>query len=196
MTDAVKAALHDAVRAARSALVGKLDGLAEYDARRPLTPTGTNLLGLVKHVAGVEAGYLGATFGRPLPDPPAWLADEAFEADPLGDMWATPQESRAEIVGLYERVARHADATIGALPLEATGTVAHWPAERATVTLGRILVHTLTDLTRHAGHADILRETIDGTAGLRAPGDNLPDGQDWPAHVAKLEAAARSAGSS
>jgi len=194
VTDAVKAALHDAVRAARAALVGKLDGLGEYDVRRPMTPTGTNLLGLVKHLAGVEAGYFGDTFGRPLPDPPAWFADEVIDDDPLVDMWATPQESRAEIVGLFERVARHADATIDALPLDATGTVPHWPADRATVTLGRILVHTLTDLTRHAGHADILRETIDGTAGLRAPGDNLPEGEDWPAHVAKLEAAARAAG--
>jgi hypothetical protein len=53
-------------RAAREALVWKLDGLSEYDARRPMVPTGTNLLGLVKHVASVEAGYFGETFDRPI----------------------------------------------------------------------------------------------------------------------------------
>ena len=63
------------LQVARDAVVWKLDGLAEYDARRPLTPTGTNLLGLVKHLAWVEAGYLGATFGRPFPEPVPWFDD-------------------------------------------------------------------------------------------------------------------------
>src|SRR4051794_40601050 len=76
----------------RDALVWKLDGLSEYDVRRPLTPTGTNLLGIVKHVASVEAGYLGDTFGRPFPEPLPWF-DEGAEAN--ADMWATPEESRA-----------------------------------------------------------------------------------------------------
>jgi hypothetical protein len=52
----------------RDALLWKLDGLSEYDIRRPLTPTGTNLLGLVKHIASVELGYFGDTFGRPFFD--------------------------------------------------------------------------------------------------------------------------------
>ncbi|RSM43278.1 hypothetical protein DMB66_53620 [Actinoplanes sp. ATCC 53533] len=63
---------------ARDALLWKLEGLSEYDARRPLVPTGTNLLGLVKHVAGVEAGYFGETFGRPFGEPMPWL-DEGAE---------------------------------------------------------------------------------------------------------------------
>ena len=50
--------------AAREGLLWKLEGLSEYDVRRPLTPTGTNLLGLVKHVAMVEWNYLGACFDR------------------------------------------------------------------------------------------------------------------------------------
>ena len=53
---------------ARSALLWKLDGLSDYDIRRPLVPTGTNLLGLIKHVASVAAGYFGETFGRPFPE--------------------------------------------------------------------------------------------------------------------------------
>ena len=62
-----KATLVRYLQQARDAMLWKLDGLGEYDIRRPLTPTGTNLLGLVKHLAGVESGYFGATFGRPFP---------------------------------------------------------------------------------------------------------------------------------
>lgn len=183
------------LREARAALVGKLDGLAEYEVRRPRTPTGTNLLGLVKHLTGVEIDYFGSTFDRPFPGPSPWLDDAAFAAEPNLDMYATADQSRAEVVGHYERACAHADATIAALPLAAPGKVPHWPAERATVTLHQILVHVLTDTTRHAGHADILRETVDGAAGLRTPGDNLPssDPAFWAKHVARVEAAATAA---
>jgi hypothetical protein len=64
-----------------------------------------------------------------------------------------------------------------------------WPAERADVTLLRVLVHVLDELARHAGHADILREQVDGDAGLTAAHPNIPD-LDWPAYVAKLDALA------
>jgi Protein of unknown function (DUF664) len=93
--DERKAALHDALRAGRDALLGKLDGLDEYAARRPLTERGTNLLGLVKHVAGVAMEYFGETFGRPVPDPPPWLSEDAFAVDPMADLFATADESRA-----------------------------------------------------------------------------------------------------
>jgi Protein of unknown function (DUF664) len=177
-------------------VLGKLDGLPGYEVRRPRTPKGTNLLGLVKHLAGVEIGYFGDTFARPFPYPPAWLSDAAFAADPNTDMFATADESRAALVDLYRRAWAHADATIAALPLDATGRVPHWPADRATVTLHHMLVHVLAETTRHAGHADILRETVDGVAGLRNAGDNLPstDPTFWAAHVARVEAAARAAG--
>ena len=65
----MKAKLHEYLQTGRDALLWKLDGLSEYDVRRPVVPTGTNLLGLVKHVASVEAGYFGATFGRPFAEP-------------------------------------------------------------------------------------------------------------------------------
>jgi len=96
-----KADLHRYLQMAREALVWKLDGLSEYDIRRPMVPTGTNLLGLVKHVASVEAGYLGDTFGRPSDESLPWLADDA---EPNADMWATEEESREQIVDLYRRV--------------------------------------------------------------------------------------------
>jgi uncharacterized damage-inducible protein DinB len=188
-----KARLLEYLQQARDAVVGKLDGLSEYEVRRPRTPTGTNLLGLVKHLAGVEIGYFGETFGRPFPEPPPWLTDAAFAAEPNVDMYAAAGESRAEVVGLYRRAWAHGDATVAALPLDATGRVPHWPAERATVTLHHVVVHVLADTTRHAGHADILRETADGVAGLRTAGDNLPSTEPafWAEHVARVEAAAR-----
>jgi hypothetical protein len=105
-----KADLRRYLQAAREALVWKLDGLSEHDARRPMVPTGTNLLGLVKHVASVEAG---------------------------------------------------------------------------------------AETHRHAGHADIVRELIDGAVGLREGNDNMAPGDQawWERYRSRLERAAREAGS-
>jgi hypothetical protein len=187
-----KAALHRSLQVGRDALVWKLDGLAEHDIRRPLTPTGTNLLGLVKHVASVECGYLGDVFGRPFPEPLPWFADDA---EPNADMWATAEESRDDIVGFYRRVWAHSDATIDALALDATGLVSHWPPERREVTLAFVLVHMIAETHRHAGHADIVRELIDGAAGLRADNGNLPleDAGWWGAYRRRLELVAEQA---
>ena len=104
----------------REGLLRKLDGLSSYDARRPMTPTGTNILGLVKHVAGVQWGYFGVTFGRPFPEKLAW---EEAGAEIDDDMWARPDESVEDIVGLFHRSSAHADSTIEALPLDTVGHV-------------------------------------------------------------------------
>jgi uncharacterized damage-inducible protein DinB len=191
-TDA-KADLHDYLREGRKALLWKLDGLSEYDVRRPMVPTGTNLLGIVKHVASVELGYFGETFGRPSAEPLAWFDPGA---EPNADMWATPDESRAQIIGLYERVWAHSDATIDELPLDAIGHVQWWPPERSEVTLHRILVHMIAETNRHAGHADIVRELIDGAVGLNAGRGNLPDVEPvwWEGYRIRLERAALEAG--
>jgi uncharacterized damage-inducible protein DinB len=188
-----KADLHHYLQAAREALLWKLDGLSEYDIRRPLTPTGTNLLGLVKHVASVESGYFGETFGRPFDEPLPQLEDDA---NPNADMWATADESREQIVGLYRRVWMHSDATINALALEETGQVPWWPDDRAEVTLHRIMAHMIAETHRHAGHADIVRELIDGAAGLREGQDNLAPGDQtwWQDYRTRLERIALQAG--
>ena len=187
-----KADLHRYLRTAREALLWKLDGLSEYDARRPLTPTGTNLLGLVKHLAGVELGYFGECLGRPSGESLPWYEDGA---EPNADMWATPAESREEIVSLYRRASAHADATIDELPLDAHGTVPWWPEDRREVTLHRLLVHVVAETNRHAGHADVVRELIDGSAGLREGNSNMPDrsAEWWAAYRARLERAAHEA---
>ena len=167
----------------------KLEGLSEYDIRRPLTPTGTNLLGVVKHVASVEAGYLGDCFGFPFGEPFPWFEGDA---EPNADFWATADESREDIVGLYGRVWAHSDKTIEGLPLDAVGRVPWWPDDRAEVTLHQILIHMIAETHRHAGHADIVRELIDGSVGLREDNDNMPPGDEawWASYRARLESVA------
>jgi hypothetical protein len=175
----------------RDALLWKLDGLSEYDVRRPMVPTGTNLLGLVKHVASVEAGYLGETFGRRFDESLPWL-DEG--AEPNADMWATAQETREQITDLYRRVWAHSNSTIDALGLDAIGHVPWWPPEHSEVTLHWILVHMIAETDRHAGHADIVRELIDGAAGLRADNDNMGvDEKSRDTYRERLERVAREA---
>ena len=189
-----KADLHRYLRNARDDLLWKLEGLSEYDARRPMTPTGTNLLGIVKHVASVDVGYFGATFGRPFGEPLPWFDDDA---EPNADMWVPADVSREDVLGFADRAWAHSDATIEALPLDAVGRVPWWPEDRRQVTLHRLLVHMVDETARHAGHADIVRETIDGAAGLRAAAPNLPDvGPAWWAdYRARLAQAAREAAS-
>ena len=190
-----KADLHRYLQKAREALLWKLDGLSDYNIRRPMTRTGTNLLGLVKHTARMELGYLGDTFGRSSGEPLPWFDDDA---EPNADMWAAASESREDIIALYHRAWEHSDATIDALDLNSTGHVAHWPDDRSTVTLHQILVHLLGETTRHAGHADIVRELIDDAAGLQETSNNLPDRDDawWAEYRSTLERTAAGEGRS
>ncbi|GAA2203784.1 DinB family protein [Streptomyces bangladeshensis] len=180
-----KADLRLYLQDARDVLLWKLDGLPEYDIRRPLTPTGTNLLGLVKHLAGAEALYFGATFGRPFPGTPLWITGDA---EPDADLWARADETREDIVGLYRRACAHADETIAALPLDAVGRV---PGAPGDMTLHRILTHMIAETQRHAGHADIVRELIDGAVGQRPGGLNVAPRD--PEHIARVERAAKEA---
>jgi uncharacterized damage-inducible protein DinB len=188
-----KADLHRYLQVARDALLWKLEDVSDYDVRRPLVRTGTNLLGLVKHVAGVEAGYFGEVFGRRFDEPMPWYEDGAA---PNADMWATAHETREQIVALYRRVWTHSDSTILRLDLDAVGRVPWWPEGQDEVSLHRVLVHVTTETHRHVGHADIVRELIDGAAGLRAGDDNLVEGDEawWRSYRERLEQVAREAG--
>ncbi|MFJ6835718.1 DinB family protein [Streptomyces sp. NPDC091209] len=188
-----KADLHRYLQSARDALMWKLEGLSEYDIRRPLTPTGTNLLGLVKHVTAVELGYLGDTFGRPSGELLPWLEDAA---ETNADMWATADESREDITGLYRRAWAHADATIEALSLETTGRVPWWPTGKDEVTLHHAVVRVIADAQRHAGHADIIRELLDGAVGMDKANDSMTTGDSawWEDYRNRVERAAKEAG--
>lgn len=173
MSDPQKQTLSLYLQRGREALLWKLQGLDEYELHRPVTLTGTNLLGIVKHVASVEAGYLGNCFGRPFEQSFPWFAPDAA---PNADFLAT--ESSPEIIDLYARVAAHSQVTIDTLTLDATGEVPWWREGHRNVTLQQILVHLIAETHRHAGHADIVREQIDGEIGLSEGNDNLPD-VDW-----------------
>ncbi|MDX6200032.1 MAG: hypothetical protein QOJ79_3183 [Actinomycetota bacterium] len=185
--DDPKGALHHYLRAVRNDLIWKLDGLSERDARLPRTPTGNNMLGVIKHCLNVEAGYFGPTFGRHFPAPDELVPMSAYDEDPQADWYARPDETKQGLIELYHRVGMFADETIEQLPLDAPGRVPWWGAGRNDVTLQRIIVHVLYDLARHAGQADIMRELHDGAIGWQRENANIPDGYDWPAYVTKLD---------
>jgi hypothetical protein len=188
--DDVKTMLHRYLVEERDGLLSKLEGLGEYDLRRPMTATGSNLLGIVKHVASVGLEYFTVVFGRPPGRELPWLAEDA---EPDADFWATPEETTAEIVDLYRYAAAAADATIAELPLDAAGSVPWWPEERRAVALHHVLVRMCAETARHAGHADIIRELIDGGVG-RQPGDPMVSHRSaagWAEHRARLETAAQ-----
>ena len=190
MTTDPKQKLHTYLREAREAVLWKAEGLGEYDLRRPLTRTGTSMLGLIKHLSLVEAWYFGACFDRPFePHLAGW--DEGAEEE--NDMWATAQESSTDLIATYRAAIAHADATIEALDADAVGHVPWW--KTGEVTLHSMLAHVLSETARHAGHIDILREGLDARAGMSKGNTNQGDHDDdwWAAHRARIEAAAREA---
>ncbi|NIK55444.1 DinB family protein [Kribbella shirazensis] len=178
-----KAELLRVLQAGRAVMLAKVDGLGEYDVRRPLTPTGTNLLGLVKHLAGLEYGYLGDAFGRPAVERPSWFRDDPYTEI---DLWATPDESREYIVGVYRQACAHADRTVDELELDSPGYVAHWGRE---TTLGVLLIRMVAETSQHAGHADILREQLDGQIGSESATVSA-DTDFWNARKAQVQEAA------
>lgn len=182
--------LHADLQEARESVLWKLEGLDEYSVRRPMTRTGTNLLGLVKHLTMTEARYFGEVFGRGVSEELPWNTPGA---EPGTDKWATADESRADVVARYRWICAHSDETIRELPIDATGEVPHWP--QPDVKLFNIMVHVLSDTLRHAGHADILRENLDGAVGLDAANAVALDRGDdyWANHCTKIERAAQAA---
>jgi hypothetical protein len=186
MADEITKDLHRYLRDSRASLLTRLDGLPEYDLRRPMTPTATNLLGLVKHLAGIEFGYLGECVGRPAPVPLPWVDDNSVWDS--GDMWAKPDESSTYIVGLYQRAWQHSDESIDQLGLNTPASVPWWPEPKRDTTLGSLLVRVVAETAQHAGHADIIREMIDGQAGKDHT--TMGDEQWWTDYVNRVQEAA------
>ncbi len=188
--------LHRWLRLVRDVLLWKLEGLSDADIRRPMTRSGTNLLGLVKHITGGETNYLGASFGRPATDVrlPWWEPENAQNTmDTGGDMYAAVGESTEYIVDLYQRACAHADETIAELELDTIGTVTH---SGAKITLRQALVHMIHETSRHAGHADIVRELIDGSVGGARHNPYVPPWSEkawWQEYLARVEASAAAA---
>ena len=158
-TGGEKESLRVALDRHRDAILWKLEGLSDDDLRRPMTPSGTNLLGLVKHLGAVEYGWFCDTFGRetePLP-----LDDD----DPDADLRVEPEETTADLLAFYGRARAAADRVIDEVGEEETGMA--WFGE--PVTMRWVLIHMVEETARHAGHVDILRELIDGAAGDHRP---------------------------
>ena len=161
-----KSLLHTHLQLSRDVLIWKVEGLSEMDRRRPMTPTGTNLIGLVKHLTGVEGAYFCDAFGRERPALP-WESDIDMSLGEPSDMYAKPEETTDELIAAYRAATAAADHSIEELDLDATGR--HHLG--ITVSLRWMLLTVLLDTTRHGGHADVVRELIDGTAGFQ---------RDWP----------------
>lgn len=178
--------LHRYLQQSRESLLASLDGLSEYDVRRPMTPSGTNLLGLVKHLVGVETGYLGDGVGRPAPFTLPWVEDGSIWDG--ADMWATAEESRHDLSTLYRSAWRHVDAAVDELGLDAAAEVPWWPEGRRKTTLGALLVRVVAETAQHAGHANIVREMIDGKAG--ADHEEMGDSAWWSANHERIQRAA------
>jgi hypothetical protein len=180
--------LHRYLQQSRERVLASLDGLTEYDIRRPMTPTATSLLGLVKHLVGIEFGYLGDCVGRPSPVRLPWVEDESIWDS--ADMWATAEETRDELVGLYRAAWQHSDESIDQLSLDAPAQVSWWPEERRDTTFGSLLVRVVAETAQHAGHADIVREMIDGRTGANP--DDAGDAAWWARYVERVQQAADS----
>jgi uncharacterized damage-inducible protein DinB len=156
------ALLHRHLADARDALIWKVEELDEAERRRPMTPTGTNLLGLVKHMTWIEGWYLCEFFDRERPRLP-WEWDLDAEWGHHSHMYATPEETTNDLVAAYRATTGAADQALTELGLDAVGR--HWSGE--TVTMRSMVLAVLVDTARHAGHSDILRELIDGRTGDR-----------------------------
>ena len=140
----------------RAVLLWKLEDLDEEQLRRAVVPSGTNLLGLIKHLGGAEYGWFCETFGRQVEPMPFDI-----DADPESDMHAEPQETAADLLAFYQRACAAADAAIAETDLDALGT--SWSGEK--VSMRWVLVHMIEETARHAGHMDIARELLDGATG-------------------------------
>lgn len=181
----MKAELQKYLQGTRALMLAKLDGLSEYDRRRPLVPSGTNLLGLVKHLVGIEYVYLGTSVGRPPAKPLPWEEDGTVWEG--GDMWALPSESTEYLTGLYRDACAHSDRSIAELDLDTPAEVPHWPEGGRGTTFGALLVRVVDETAHHAGHADIVRELIDGQGGSDA---GHMDEAGWSEYYAKIQRAA------
>ncbi|HYN71291.1 MAG TPA: DinB family protein, partial [Nakamurella sp.] len=120
-----KASLRASLDRHRDVVRWKLEGLDDGQLRRPMTPSGTNLLGLVKHLAGVEYGWFCETFGRPT-EPLPFVED-----DPDADLRVEPHESTADVLAFYDRACAAADQVISELDVEHTGT--SWSGETVSL---------------------------------------------------------------
>ncbi len=141
----------------RATIVMKLDGLSENDARTVLVPSGTNLLGMVKHLTFAEDYWFSQIFAGADIDLPRVLPGDAVPVDATADV----------IVAGYNAACERSRAVVEAADLDdfGRGTVSNRRGPAGRFTLRWIVLHMIEETARHCGHADILREQIDGATG-------------------------------
>jgi uncharacterized damage-inducible protein DinB len=154
-----KESLHASLKRHREVVLWKLEGLDDEQLRRPIVPSGTNLLGLVKHLASIEFGWFCETFGRPS----EWIPWDPSDCD--ADARVQPHETTAAILAYYARARAAADSVINDFDIDTVARTRPGLGSGEEVTLRWLLIHVLEDTVRHAGHMDILRELIDGQTG-------------------------------
>lgn len=140
----------------RAILLRKVGGVAETDLRRACTASSLSLLGLLKHAAYVERLWFRSVFaGEDVWFP--WTDD-----DPDADFRLEPDETADQIAAMYRDEIRRSRAIVDSAELEDHARNLD-PGEDAT--LRGILLHMIQETSRHLGHADIIRETLDGATG-------------------------------
>jgi uncharacterized damage-inducible protein DinB len=139
----------------RATLLWKLEGLDDEQVRRPMVPSGTSLLGIVKHLAYVERWWFQQMWAGEEPSYP-WTDD-----DPDADWRVEPDETTGKILALYRGECDRSREVVAAAP--SLDELAHHP--RRKLSRRWILVHMIEETARHVGQADILREQIDGATG-------------------------------
>ncbi|MFI6584541.1 DinB family protein [Embleya sp. NPDC050493] len=181
--DAERADLLDALATARRNLTGTVRGLDDEQAGAHPTVSALCLGGLIKHVASIEEGWLRFVLEGPsampydLPDGVTW-ADLAAGTAREVPQWAIdhangflmlPGETLDGILARYEQVAARTEEVVAAVPdLSATHPLprAPWHEPGAVRSVRRVLMHVIAETAQHAGHADILRETLDGQTSM------------------------------
>ena len=141
------------------------EGLTEEQARLTPTVSALSLGGLVKYVAATEAGWLDfIEHGAPQQDDAAAGGDDAagYEAYTNG-FRLLPEETLAGVLAEYDAVAARATALARSVDLDAAHPLPEAPwFEKTSWSNRRVLLHVVAETAQHAGHADLIRETIDG----------------------------------
>jgi uncharacterized damage-inducible protein DinB len=160
MPDTERADLLEALAAHRGFLLHTVEGLTDEQARQRTTVSELTLGGLVKHVAMTEQAWVNFIL-----EGPATMATtpESFAAHADGFV-LRDDETLAGAIARYDEVARRTDELVRTIDLDVSQPLpeAPWFPPGATRSARRVFVHIVAETAQHAGHADIVREALDG----------------------------------
>jgi len=146
----------------RAVLERKASGLSEEQLHQPVKPSDLTLGGLLLHMAGVEEGWFSEVLlDRPLGEP--WIGVD-FDADPDWELHNAPTFSQEAIFGYFRSACERSREIEAAIPVLDQTSVKPLPGERVW-SLRWIMIHMIEEYARHCGHADFIRQAIDGTVG-------------------------------